>query len=182
MKIFVYTLLATLPILAFACHAKNNPNPPVSLPAYPEPIPVALQNQVEHTLDVTCQQRKDYSTTYWSFFDSTYTPQQAYTDINNDGRIDYAWIVAKDNQVRIAIALSDQDSYQYWISPFFCEDKKSTGIQTSITPQPAGRKDIMQPTIQSLELKNNGFLIQMLEQEKYILYVNDSGSVQVFNM
>lgn len=141
-----------------------------------------VKQQAEQALKVVCLQRKDYSTTFGSFFDDTIIPQQAFTDLNNDCRIDFAWVVIKDHNVKIAVALSTGESYLYWLSPFDCEIKKTAGINTSVTALPAGRKDVMRPVEKSLELNNNGFLVQLLEQEKWIIYTNHTGEIQVFQL
>jgi hypothetical protein len=184
MKSVAYIPITLLLMLTWvcACKEKSKDPLPIMVHEYSNRIPDSLKNQVELTLGVACMERKDYSTTYWSFFDSTHNPQEAYTDINNDQQIDYAWVVTKDNQIRIAVALSNRNAYRYWLSPFHCEAKKPTGVNTSVSPFPAGRKDILRPTVKSLELKDNGFLIQLLEKEQYILFVNDSGFLQIFEM
>jgi hypothetical protein len=145
-------------------------------------VPDSIKQQAEQQLKISYVHPKSYSATFLSFFDSTYVPHQTFTDINNDNKIDYAWVVLQDNTTKIALAISNKQSYSYWLSPFPIEVTTADGINTSISIQPAGRKDIMRPIAKSLVLKKNGFLVQLLEQEQCIIYADENGKIAIFNM
>ncbi|MDQ5929724.1 MAG: hypothetical protein QG594_1505 [Bacteroidota bacterium] len=181
------TLLFILISCSFSCHffkeenqEKNNTNTPK------EPAKLALflklkKDFLTQNQEIVLIEKTNYSKLFWDFFDQTITPNQCATDINNDQILDYAFLINQKNELKIVIAQSNKKSYSFWMAPFTLQKITPTGIQYSLSPQPAGQTDVIKKQPETLILKKNAFVIKNLEQDIKILY-DENGKIQLFDL
>ncbi|THU40297.1 hypothetical protein FAM09_10545 [Niastella caeni] len=127
-------------------------------------------------------EKNDYSKTWWSFYDSSYNPCWARTDINDDQLADYALWLKKDNQLRLVICTgtASHSFANYTVNdlnvPF---NEKEHNLAAGIAVAPPAQIDVAYPRIQSLILKSNGFALMELEERTRIYYW-ENGNLQTF--
>ncbi|MFW0716660.1 hypothetical protein [Pedobacter sp. N23S346] len=184
---FSFVLYFILIQLSIGCHVPSENNAektvkpvPVYNAAYtfPEKIVKSLQQKYPNLVPI---KKSDYAPLFWDFYDAETLPATATTDINNDQKSDFGYIVRDHDVLKVAIALSDGRQYRYWLSPFTIGLLEKTGVDFCIEIKPAGRTDIVKPSTSSLLLQKNGFLIKKLEQDNIIIYENE-GEIAFFNM
>jgi len=134
---------------------------------FPKKITEAIQQKYSNSILI---KKSDYAPLFWDFYDANTVPSMATTDINNDQKSDFAFLIQTDHVIQIVIALSDNEKYHYWQSPFSLGQFEKKGVEIALDVKPAGQTDIVKPKAQSLVLKKNGFLIRKLEQDYLILY------------
>jgi hypothetical protein len=72
--------------------------------AYPTTLPERLTGYIKACFPQwRFVEKNDYSKTWWSFYDSSYNPCWARTDINDDELADYAVWLIKDKQQQLVI-------------------------------------------------------------------------------
>lgn len=146
--------------------------------SFPEKVVKGLLQKYPNLVPI---EKSDYAPLFWDFYDAETLPAIATTDINNDQKSDFGYIVRDHDVLKVAIALSDGRQYRYWLSPFTIGPIEKAGVDFCIEIKPAGRTDIVKPTTSSLLLQKNGFLIKKLEQDNIIIYENE-GEIALFNM
>ncbi len=129
-------------------------------------------------------EKADYSKTWWSFYDSSYNPCWARTDINDDQLADYALLLKKRNQLRLVICTGTiNHSFAHYtandLAIFFNE--KEHNLTVGVAVAPPAQIDVAYPRTQSLVLKSNGFALMELEERTRIIY-RDKDSIQTFYM
>jgi len=144
----------------------------------PKEILKAMQQEYPNLVII---EKSAYSKLFWDFYDTQIFPSVSTTDINNDQKNDFGYIVKVNGKRKVAIAISDGNKYRYWLSPYALGPIEKQGVDFCIDVKPAGRTDIVNPVPHSLILQKNGFLIKKLEQENLILYANE-GQITSFFM
>ncbi|MGQ7945407.1 hypothetical protein [Flavobacterium sp. WC2509] len=145
-------------------------------------IPKEIKDSLlQHFSEAEIINKEAYSNLFWDFYDRTVTPNECFTDINNDQIMDYALLVKEKNNLKVIIAFSTKKGYSYWISPFSIEKINTKGVNFCVTIKPAGRTDVVKKKPESLVLKNNGFLLKNLEQDYLTLYEADN-KIMIFKM
>lgn len=125
--------------------------------------------------------KEDYSNLFWDFYDQNSTPNECYTDINNDQILDYAVLLKNGNELKLGIIFSSDKKYSHWISPFSIENINSEGVNFCVSVKPAGRTDVVKKVPESLVIKKNGFLLRNLERDCFIFY-ETKGQIKTFKM
>jgi hypothetical protein len=176
-------------MLLIACGERASLRPKAPFKTYPPLSPTALSPSMLNYLNKTFPQWKvveksDYSKTWWSFYDSSYNPCWARTDINDDWQTDYALWLKKETQLRLVICTGKADgSYNYTIvidsNKVFNE--KEHNLSMGIAVAPPAQIDVVKPRIQSLVLKSNGFALMELEERTRIWY-QENERIQTFYM
>jgi hypothetical protein len=179
--LFYYLILSFFVSSCTKKKVENISNAPINVKFIAKDISDSIRIQIEKKFPIITINSKNYSKTFWSFFDSSLIPNKAFADFNNDGLLDYGWVVSQNNQIKIGIAVSNNQSYNYWLSPFTVEQNSQKGINTSISVQAAGRTDLTRPVAKSLVLKNNAFIVNILEQPYCIIYILNN-DIQIFTM
>jgi hypothetical protein len=179
---------ALFPGLLIACN-----EPPIPSPAtdnnntnhYTTVLPQELTSYLETSFPQwRIVEKKDYSKTWWSFYDSSYNPCWARTDINDDRRADYAVWLTKDNQLRLVICNGRANkSFTHFIIPVIpgSFNEKEHDLSMGIAVAPPAQIDVVSPRIQSLILKSNGFALMELEERTRIFYW-ENATIQTFYM
>lgn len=148
-------------------------------------LPPALVNYLKTNLPQwQVVEKTDYSKTWWSFYDSSYNPCWARTDINDDQLADYALWLKKDNRLRLVICTGTTgDSFAHYsandINLNFNEQE--SGLTAGVAVAPPAQIDVVYPRIQSLVLKSNGFA-QMELEERTRIYYWEKDTIQTFYM
>lgn len=185
----IKNILYVILICAIGISCKN---PPVTQ-AEKRIDPVRIQNakysfptQIEGDIQakypgIVQVQKSDYARLFWDFYDAGTLPFKATTDINNDQKNDFAFIVKQHNLIKVALALSDGEKYRYQLLPFTLGPLEKQGIDFGMEIKPAGRTDLVKPVNRSLLLQKNGFLIKKLEQDYLILY-EENNEIASFKM
>src|SRR5688572_5003467 len=156
-----------------------------SLPSYPTVLPQTIKNYLQTTFPQwQIVEKSDYSKTWWSFYDSSYNPCWARTDINDDQLADYALWLKKDMQLQLVICTGkDNQSFSHTIvidsANAFSE--KSHNLSMGVAIAPPAQIDVAKPRIQSLILKSNGFALLELEEQTRIYY-QERDRIQTFFM
>lgn len=176
-------------LLLLACK-EQVPKSPISndiLPAfhYPTVLPQEIVSSLRDTFPQwQVVEKSDYSKTWWSFYDSSYNPCWARTDINDDQLADYAIWLKKDAQLRLLICTGKTNTtynYTIVIDSNNVFNKKEHNLSMGIAVASPAQIDIVQPQIQSLILKSNGFALMELEAQTRIYYWENEG-IQTFYM
>ena len=176
-------------MLLMACDQRN-PKPPapaavIPVPHYPVVLPQIVTNYLQQAFPQWhIVEKSDYSKTWWSFYDSSYNPCWARTDINDDQLADYALWLKKGAQLRLVIFTGNaRQSFNHIIvidsNNVFNEATHNLSMGIAIAP-PA-QTDVVKPRIQSLILKSNGFALMELEERTRIYYW-ENDSIQTFYM
>src|SRR5688500_10424678 len=91
-------------MLLMACGERTVQAPTAHAPHYPGVLPQAITNYLHNTFPQwQVVEKSDYSKTWWSFYDSSYNPCWARTDINDHQLADYALWLKKDMQLQLVI-------------------------------------------------------------------------------
>lgn len=151
--------------------------------------PVALPQEIENYLYKTFPQwqvveKNDYSKTWWSFYDSSYNPCWARTDINDDQLADYAVWLKKDKQLRLVVCTGKANrlfNHTIAIDSNNVLNGNGHNLSMGIAIAPPGQIDVVKPQIQSLILKSNGFVLMELEEQSRIYYWENE-ALQTFFM
>lgn len=176
-------------LLLLACKDQA-PKPPISNdvpPAlhYPTVLPQEVVNSLHNTFPQwRIVEKGDYSKTWWSFYDSSYNPCWARTDINDDQLADYAIWLKKDTQLRLVISTGKTNTafnYTIVIDSNNVFNEKDHNLSMGIAVAVPAQIDVVRPNIQSLILKSNGFAVMELEAQTRIYYWENSG-IQTFYM
>ena len=152
---------------------------------YPAVLPQEMVSYLHETFPQwQVVEKSDYSKTWWSFYDSSYNPCWVRTDINDDQLADYAVWLKKATQLRLIICIGKvKQLFDHTIaidsSKVFNE--KEHNLLIGIAVAPPGQIDVVQPHIQSLILKSNGFVLMELEERSRIYYW-ENGSLKTFYM
>lgn len=176
-------------ILLLACKEQTL-KPPISNDVPPAlHYPTVLPQEIVSSLRDSFPQwqiveKSDYSKVWWSFFDSSYNPCWARTDINDDQLADYAIWLKKDAQLRLLICTGKTNTaFNHTIAidsnNMFIE--KEHNLSMGIAVASPAQIDIVQPQIQSLILRSNGFALMELEAQTRIYYW-ENGRIQTFYM
>jgi hypothetical protein len=165
--------------------------PPVTAPAaintnhYPTVLPLPLVSFLKTNFPQwRVVEKTDYSKTWWSFYDSSYNPCWARTDINDDQLADYALWLKKNNQLQLVICTGTVDLS---FTPFIVNNsnsgfnEKAPDLAIGIAIAPPAQIDVVSPQIQSLQLKSNGFARLELEERTRIYYWHNK-RIQTFYM
>lgn len=149
---------------------------------YPAVLPQEMVNYLHQTFPQwRVIEKSDYSKMWWSFYDSSYNPCWARTDINDDQLADYVIWLKKDAQLRLVICTGKAGQlFDHTIaidSSVFNE--KEYNLSTGIAVAPPAQIDVVKPHIQSLILKSNGFTLMELEERSRIYYW-ENGGLQTF--
>jgi hypothetical protein len=174
---------AVIFILLMACREQT-----AKLPIAAGP-PAVLPQEIVSYLHLTFPQwrvveKSDYSKTWWSFYDSSYNPCWARTDINDDQLADYAIWLKKEAQLRLVICIgkaSQQFNHTIAIDSSNVFNEKERNLQMGIAVAPPAQIDVVKPRIQSLILRSNGFTLMELEERSRIYYW-ENGGLQTFYM
>lgn len=152
---------------------------------YPAVLPLEMVNYLHDTFPQwQVVEKSDYSKTWWSFYDSSYNPCWARTDINDDQLADYAVWLKKDSRLRLVICTGKTtQSFNHTIAIDANQllNENAPGLSTGIAVAPPAQIDVVQPAIQSLVLKSNGFALMELEERSRIYYWENEG-LQTFYM
>jgi hypothetical protein len=176
-------------ILLPACK-EQTPKPPIAAnTSTTTPYPVDLPQEIVHYLHETFPQwqvveKSDYSKTWWSFYDSSYNPCQARTDINDDQLADYAVWLKKDSQLRLVVCMGKANrlfNHTIAIDSNIVLNENRHNLSIGIAVAPPAQIDVVKPRIQSLVLKSNGFVVMELEERSRIFYWENEG-LQTFYM
>lgn len=152
------------------------------------PATLLPQTLVDY-LSINCPQwqlveKADYSKSWWSFYDSSYNPCWARTDMNDDQLADYALLLKKDNQLRLIICTGTAShSFIHYTAndlPVTFNEKEHN-LTVGVAVAPPAQIDVAYPRIQSLVLKSNGFALMELE-ERTRIFNRDNDSIQTFYM
>ncbi|MFD2288414.1 hypothetical protein GJU39_03940 [Pedobacter petrophilus] len=146
--------------------------------SYPKEILKPMQQEYPNLVLI---EKSAYAKLFWDFYDKQIFPSVSTTDINNDQKNDFGYIVEVNGKLKVAIAISNGNKYHYWLSPFALGPREKHGVDFCIDVEPAGRTDIVKPATRSLLLQKNGFVIKKLEQDNLILYENE-GQITTFFM
>ena len=152
---------------------------------YPAVLPKELMNSLRDSFPQwQLVEKSDYSKTWWSFYDSSYNPCWARTDINDDQLADYAIWLKKDAQLRLLICTGKTNTayhYTIVIDSNNVFNEKEHNLSMGIAVASPAQIDIVRPQIQSLILKSNGFAVMELEAQTRIYYW-ENGGIQTFYM
>jgi hypothetical protein len=176
-------------LLLIACGNGPAPPPKAALTTFAALAPTELSPSIINYLHTTYPQwhvveKSDYSKTWWSFYDSSYNPCWARTDINDDQFTDYAFWLKKDTQLRLVICNGNADG---WYNHTIVIDsnkvfnEKEHNLSMGIAVAPPAQIDVVKPRIQSLVLKSNGFALMELEERTRIWY-QENEHIQTFYM
>ena len=151
--------------------------------------PVVLPQEIVHYLHETFPQwrvveKSDYRKTWWSFYDSSYNPCWARTDINDDQLADYAVWLKKDTQLRLVVCTGKANrlfNHSIAIDSNTVLKENRHNLSIGIAVAPPAQIDVVKPRIQSLVLKSNGFALMELEEQSRIYYWENEG-LQTFYM
>lgn len=175
-------------ILLLAC--KEQPKLPIAaITSSPIHYPSVLPKEIVHFLHETFPQwqvveKSDYSKTWWSFYDSSYNPCWARTDINDDQLADYAVWLKKDTQLRLVVCTGKVNrlfNHTIAIDSNKVLNENGYNLSIGIAVAPPAQIDVVKPRIQSLILKSNGFAVMDLEERSRIYYW-ENDSLQTFYM
>lgn len=155
----------------------------------PNHVTTVLPQTLAEYLSMNCPQwhvveKADYSKTWWSFYDSSYNPCWARTDMNDDQLADYALLMKKDNQLRLVICTGTAShSFVHYTANNFpvTFNEKERNLTVGIAVAPPAQIDVAYPRLQSLLLKSNGFALMELEERTRIFYWHKD-SIQTFYM
>ncbi|OQP62161.1 hypothetical protein [Niastella populi] len=176
-------------MLLMACDRRNT-KPPAPAPAaavthYPAALPPSVINYLQHVYPQwRVVEKSDYSKTWWSFYDTSYNPCWARTDINDDQLADYALWLKKGTQLRLAICTGEANrlfSHTIVIDTSDVFNEAAHNLSMGIAVAPPAQIDVVKPRIQSLILKPNGFALMELE-ERTRIYHWANESIQTFYM
>lgn len=153
------------------------------------PYPGVLPKEIKHYLYETFPQwqvveKSDYSKTWWSFYDSSYNPCWARTDINDDQLADYAVWLKKDTLLRLVVCTGKARqlfNHTIVIDSNTALNDNGLNLFTGIAVAPPAQIDVVKPRIQSLVLKSNGFVVMELEERSRLYYWENEG-LQTFYM
>lgn len=183
---WIYTLTG---LLLIACGERTALRPKAPIVIHAALSPAALSESMISYLHKNFPQwqvveKNDYSKTWWSFYDSSYNPCWARTDINDDQQADYALWLKNETQLRLVICTGKADgSYNHAIvidsNKVFNE--KAHGLSMGIAVAPPAQIDVVKPRLQSLVLKSNGFALMELEERTRIWY-QENERIQTFYM
>ncbi|MBO9202958.1 MULTISPECIES: hypothetical protein [Niastella] len=160
-----------------------------TIPNYTTPAPAHLPQPLTDYFKSTFPQwrvveKSDFSTTWWSFYDSSYNPCWARTDINDDQLADYAVWLKNNAQYKLVICMgATTNSFTHYI----IDDIHTTNnngehqLETGVAVAPPAQIDVVLPHIQSLVLQSNGFVLMELEIRTRIYYWQND-SLQTFYM
>jgi hypothetical protein len=176
-------------ILLPACKEQTRKPPIAANTSSTIHYPVVLPQEVVHYLHEAFPQwqlvkKSDYSKTWWSFYDSSYNPCWARTDINDDQLADYAVWLKKDTQLRLAICTGKANqlfNHTITIDSNKVLNENGQNLSMGIAVAPPAQIDVVKPRIQSLILKSNGFVVMELEERSRIYYW-ENGGLQTFYM
>jgi hypothetical protein len=149
----------------------------------------ALPQSLVYYLHINCPQwqvveRTDYSKVWRSFYDSSYNPCWARTDMNDDQLADYALLLKKDNLLRLVICTgSPSRSFTHYTTDDLpvTFNEKEHNLTVGVAVAPPAQIDVAYPRIQSLILTSNGFALMELEERTRIFYWHHD-SIQTFYM
>jgi hypothetical protein len=176
-------------ILLLACKEQTPRLPIAANTSPPIHYPVVLPQEVVHYLHEALPQwqvveKSDYSKTWWSFYDSSYNPCWARTDINDDQLADYAVWLKKDTQLRLVVCTGKTNqlfNHTIAIDSNTILNEKGYNLSIGIAVAPPAQIDVVKPRLQSLVLKSNGFVLMELEERNRIYYWENE-SIQTFYM
>lgn len=182
--IFVISIM-----LLMACDRRNtkppSPPPAAAVTHYPAALPQSVTNYLQHVYPQWhVVEKSDYSKTWWSFYDTSYNPCWARTDINDDQLADYALWLKKGTQLRLAICTgkaNESFSHTIVIDTNNIFNEAAHNLSMGIAVAPPAQIDVAKPRIQSLILKPNGFALMELE-ERTRIYHWANESIQTFYM
>lgn len=148
-------------------------------------LPMTLEDYLEtHLPQWQVVEKADYSKTWWSFYDSSYNPCWARTDINDDQLADYALWLKKDNQLRLVICTGTpgHSFVHYTVNDInLAFNEQGPNLVMGVAIAPPAQIDVAYPRIQSLILKSNGFA-QMELEERTRIYYWEKDTIQTFYM
>jgi hypothetical protein len=147
----------------------------------PQPLTAYLKTHLPQWQVV---EKADYSKTWWSFYDSSYNPCWARTDINDDQLADYALWLKKNNQVRLVICTGTTGhSFAHYTASdnHIAINEREPNLTMGVAIAPPAQVDVAYPRIQSLILKSNGFALMELEERTRIYYW-EKDTIQTFYM
>jgi len=158
--------------------ACKQPAIPTPVTHAPIPSPTLLPLTLSDYLKINFPQwqvveKTDYSNTWWSFYDSSYNPCWARTDINDDQLADYAIWLKNNNQFRLVICTGTAShTFTHYIAdninaPF---NANKHNLETGVAVAPPAQIDVVSPRLQSLILQSNGFVLMELEVRTCIYY------------
>lgn len=154
-------------------------------PRYPRVLPQAITHYLQNTFPQwQVVEKSDYSKTWWSFYDSSYNPCWARTDINDDRLADYALWLKKDTQLQLVICtgtVNQSFNHKIVIDSSNAFTEKAHNLSMGVTIAPPAQIDVVKPRIRSLILKSNGFALLELEEHTRIYY-QERDSIQTFYM
>jgi len=151
----------------------------IAIPVTDTSLPVSVTSSLAHFLPgwIVCTEH-DYAGSFWSFYDSNTKPYLAATDINDDGKTDFALFVKKHDSTQLVFLTSKENSFELHTIP---ESAKPfhQDLHYCLIPEPPGQVDVARPTIQSLILTSNGINLMDMENRKCIYYWHQD-SIAVF--
>ena len=176
-------------ILLSACKEQTPKQPIAANTSTSIHYPVVLPQEIVHYLHETFPQwqvveKSDYSKTWWSFYDSSYNPCRARTDINDDQLADYAVWLKKNSQLRLIVCTGKANrlfNHTIAIDSNIVLNENGPNLSLGIAVAPPAQIDVVKPRIQSLVLKSNGFVVMELEERSRIFYWENEG-LQTFYM
>ena len=177
-------------ILLLPACKEQTPGPPIAADISPTiTYPGTLPKEIKHYLQETFPQwqvveKGDYSKTWWSFYDSSYNPCWARTDMNDDQLADYAVWLKKDTQLRLVVCTGKTNrlfNHTIIIDSNTVLNESKYNLSTGIAVAPPAQIDVVKPRIQSLVLKSNGFVLMELEERSRLYYWENEG-LQTFYM
>lgn len=152
---------------------------------YPTVLPQALVDYITvHFPQWRLVEKTDYSNTWWSFYDSSYNPCWARTDINDDRLADYALWLKNDSLAQLIICTGTSGhAFTHYIAkhPTILFNENDHNLVHGVAVVPPAQIDVVSPRIQSLILKSNGFALLQLEERTRIYYWQKD-SLQTFYM
>lgn len=170
-------------ILLLACKEQAPKQPIATNTSATTYYPITLPQEIVHYLHDTFPlwqvvEKNDYSKTWWSFYDSSYNPCWARTDINDDQLADYAIWLKKDKQLRLVVCTGKANqlfNHTIAIDSNVVLNENGFNLSTGIAVAPPAQIDVVKPRIQSLVLKSNGFVLMELEERSRIYYWENEG-------